>query len=76
MVVGGVGVPVYTHGKTSGVVHKEHDLPVTHILGSKGEDHDEYIQKLENINVMTPLSFGNLGVETPWYTRDTDPHPN
>ena len=40
-------IPVHTLDKTSGVVHKEQDLPVTHILGSKGKDRDEYRQNLE-----------------------------
>jgi len=36
---------VHAHSEAGGVVHKEQDLPVTHILGSKGKDHGEYSQK-------------------------------
>ena len=36
--------------------------------GHKGKDRDEYIQKLEIIDVLTPLSDGKLvGVEASWY---------
>ena len=67
----------HTRGKAIGVVHKEHDLPVTHILGSKSEDRGEYSQRLEIIDVLTPLPVGNLvGVETQRYTRDAAPRLN
>ena len=75
--VWGAGVTVYARSKATGVVHEEHDLPVTHVLRPKSEDRGERSQKLKSIDVLTSLRVGNhVGVEAPRYTRDATPRLN
>jgi hypothetical protein len=75
--VRGAGIPVHARGEASGVVHREQDLPVTHILGSKGKDRSEYSQKLKSVNVLTSYRVGDyVGVEGPRDARDAAPRLN
>ncbi len=68
---------MHARGEASGVVHKEPDLPVTHILGSKGKDRDEYSQKMKTVVVCTFYRVGDfVGVEGPRDARDATPRLN
>ena len=68
---------MHARGEARGVVHKEQDLPVTHILGSNVEDHDEYNQKLKSVDVLMTYPVGDfVGLEGPRDTRNEAPHLN
>jgi hypothetical protein len=55
---------VHARGEGNGIVPKEQDLPVSHILGSQGRDHGEYCPKLESVDVLTEYPVGDyVGVE-------------
>ena len=73
----GAGIPVHARGEANGIVPKEQDLPVSHILGSKGRDHGEYSPKLESVDVLTEYPVGDyVGVEGPRDARGAVPRLN